>query len=139
MRKLHKSKFDDNIGEEWIYLTIGQAVNACNFMLHACKNNHKVVEAEDNNIVWIINNQKKENDLVSFIIKDSSYLWELDSLENETRFICIDQLMKTDQIIRVRLKTSRIYLFTINVNYFLMLFDDFECWYQIRILFQFSS
>ncbi|KAM7462838.1 hypothetical protein LguiA_030959 [Lonicera macranthoides] len=51
MRKLHKSKFDANIGEEWIYLTIGEAVNACNFMLHACKNNHKVVEAEDNNIV----------------------------------------------------------------------------------------
>lgn len=44
MRKLDKSKFVDRIGKEWIYLTVGEAVNATNFMLHKYKN--KAVEAE---------------------------------------------------------------------------------------------
>ncbi|XP_012435838.1 sulfate transporter 3.1 [Gossypium raimondii] len=37
MKKLNKSKFLENIGQEWIYLTVGEAVEACNFKLHTCK------------------------------------------------------------------------------------------------------
>ncbi|CAK9160669.1 unnamed protein product [Ilex paraguariensis] len=52
MKKLDKSKFVDKIGQEWIFLTVAEAVNACNFMLHACKMNAKRVESEaaDNNV-----------------------------------------------------------------------------------------
>ncbi|KAF7150332.1 hypothetical protein RHSIM_Rhsim02G0028300 [Rhododendron simsii] len=39
MKKLDKSKFIEAIGEEWIYLTVAEAVGACNFMLHSCKSN----------------------------------------------------------------------------------------------------
>ncbi|KAF2325245.1 hypothetical protein GH714_025664 [Hevea brasiliensis] len=39
MKKLNKSKFIENIGQEWIFLTVGEAVAACNFMLHTCKPN----------------------------------------------------------------------------------------------------
>ncbi|XP_052169897.1 sulfate transporter 3.1-like [Diospyros lotus] len=34
MKKLNKSRFLEAIGQEWIYLTVGEAVGACNFMLH---------------------------------------------------------------------------------------------------------
>ncbi|KAL1132919.1 hypothetical protein V6Z11_A12G004400 [Gossypium hirsutum] len=37
MKKLNKSKFLENIGQEWIYLTVGEAVEACNYKLHTCK------------------------------------------------------------------------------------------------------
>ncbi|KAJ9700422.1 hypothetical protein PVL29_005967 [Vitis rotundifolia] len=37
MKKLDKTEFIQNIGQEWIYLTVGEAVGACNFMLHTCK------------------------------------------------------------------------------------------------------
>ncbi|EXB93349.1 Sulfate transporter 3.1 [Morus notabilis] len=37
MKKLNKSELIDKIGQEWIYLTVGEAVEACNFMLHTCK------------------------------------------------------------------------------------------------------
>ncbi|KAE8704041.1 Sulfate transporter 3.1 [Hibiscus syriacus] len=37
MKKLNKSKFLENIGQEWVYLTVGEAVNACNYKLHTCK------------------------------------------------------------------------------------------------------
>ncbi|XP_059660463.1 sulfate transporter 3.1-like [Cornus florida] len=37
MKKLNKSKFIEAIGQEWIYLTVGEAVGACNFMLHTGK------------------------------------------------------------------------------------------------------
>ncbi|KAA8527638.1 hypothetical protein F0562_034967 [Nyssa sinensis] len=52
MKKLDKSKLVDAIGQEWIYLTVGEAVAACNFMLHTCKSNTKAVESElqDNNV-----------------------------------------------------------------------------------------
>ncbi|EYU41447.1 hypothetical protein ABFS82_07G035800 [Erythranthe guttata] len=53
MKKLNKSKFVDKIGHEWIYLTVGEAVNACNFMLQSCKPNTKAVvesEAADNQV-----------------------------------------------------------------------------------------
>ncbi|KAG2697033.1 hypothetical protein I3760_07G087400 [Carya illinoinensis] len=39
MKKLNKSKFIENIDQEWIYLTVGEAVGACNYMLHTCKSN----------------------------------------------------------------------------------------------------
>ncbi|KAJ0112614.1 hypothetical protein Patl1_03313 [Pistacia atlantica] len=38
-KKLDKSKFMENLGQEWIYLTVGEAVAACNFMLHTCNPN----------------------------------------------------------------------------------------------------
>ncbi|KAL4200203.1 hypothetical protein AMTRI_Chr03g55170 [Amborella trichopoda] len=37
MEKLTKSKFIEAIGLEWIYLTVGEAVAACNYMLHRQK------------------------------------------------------------------------------------------------------
>ncbi|XP_077247875.1 sulfate transporter 3.1-like [Tasmannia lanceolata] len=37
MKKLDRSKFIELIGQEWIFLTVGEAVGACNFMLHTCK------------------------------------------------------------------------------------------------------
>ncbi|KAI3460908.1 hypothetical protein Pfo_017571 [Paulownia fortunei] len=36
-KKLNKSKFLETIGQEWIFLTVGEAVGACNYMLHTCK------------------------------------------------------------------------------------------------------
>ncbi|KAL8485149.1 hypothetical protein ACS0TY_027445 [Phlomoides rotata] len=46
MKKLDKSKCIDAIGHEWIYLTVGEAVNACNFMLQPCKPKTKADESE---------------------------------------------------------------------------------------------
>lgn len=46
MKKLDKSKFIHTIGQEWIYLTVEEAVSACNFMLQACKPKAKTVECE---------------------------------------------------------------------------------------------
>ncbi|KAH1081371.1 hypothetical protein J1N35_021132 [Gossypium stocksii] len=37
MKKLNKSKFIETIGKEWIYLTVGEAVEACNYKLHTGK------------------------------------------------------------------------------------------------------
>ncbi|KAL0418707.1 UNVERIFIED_CONTAM: Sulfate transporter 3.1 [Sesamum radiatum] len=37
MKKLNKSKFLETLGQEWIFLTVGEAVGACNYMLHSCK------------------------------------------------------------------------------------------------------
>ncbi|RWW47142.1 hypothetical protein BHE74_00046860 [Ensete ventricosum] len=37
MKKLSSSKILDAIGHEWIFLTVADAVAACNFMLHTCK------------------------------------------------------------------------------------------------------
>ncbi|THF97764.1 hypothetical protein TEA_025981 [Camellia sinensis var. sinensis] len=37
MKKLNKSKIIESIGQEWIYITVGEAVGACNFMLHTFK------------------------------------------------------------------------------------------------------
>ncbi|EOY05768.1 hypothetical protein QUC31_016600 [Theobroma cacao] len=52
MKKLDKSKLIDTIGQEWIYLTVGEAVAACNFMLHTWKSNPVAVDyhAQDNNV-----------------------------------------------------------------------------------------
>lgn len=37
IKKLNKAKFIEALGQEWIYLTVGEAVGACNFMLHTYK------------------------------------------------------------------------------------------------------
>ncbi|KAI3887076.1 hypothetical protein MKX03_021176, partial [Papaver bracteatum] len=37
MKKLDKSDLLEEIGQEWIYLMVGDAVRACNFMLHTYK------------------------------------------------------------------------------------------------------
>lgn len=52
IKKLEKSKFIESLGEEWIYLTVGEAVGACNFMLHTYKPNHVEVTfgAQDCNV-----------------------------------------------------------------------------------------
>ncbi|KAM4074146.1 hypothetical protein ACB094_10G071900 [Castanea mollissima] len=51
MKKLNKSKFIDNIGQEWIYLTVGEAVGACNYMLETYRPNPMKNEAETRNTV----------------------------------------------------------------------------------------
>ncbi|GAV57572.1 Sulfate_transp domain-containing protein/STAS domain-containing protein/Sulfate_tra_GLY domain-containing protein [Cephalotus follicularis] len=53
IKKLEKSKFIDNMGPQWIFLTVGEAVTACNFMLHTCKSNPVVIDrfsAQDANV-----------------------------------------------------------------------------------------
>lgn len=37
MKKLNKSKFLETLGQEWIFLTVEEAVRSCNYMLHSCK------------------------------------------------------------------------------------------------------
>ncbi|XP_014495937.1 sulfate transporter 3.1 [Vigna radiata var. radiata] len=39
MKKLNKSKFLDELGHKWVYLTVEEAVGACNFMLNSYKPN----------------------------------------------------------------------------------------------------
>ncbi|KAM7254183.1 hypothetical protein ACFE04_031865 [Oxalis oulophora] len=39
IKKLNKSKFIENIGQEWIFVTVGEAVASCNYMLHTSKPN----------------------------------------------------------------------------------------------------
>ncbi|CAK7346538.1 unnamed protein product [Dovyalis caffra] len=46
MKKLNKSKFIEKIGQEWIFLTVGEAVGACNFILHTGKPNPSKEESE---------------------------------------------------------------------------------------------
>ncbi|CAN0898489.1 Sulfate transporter 3.1 [Linum grandiflorum] len=36
-KKLDKAKFIDKMGPEWFFLTVGEAVGACNYMLHTYK------------------------------------------------------------------------------------------------------
>ncbi|XP_060181517.1 sulfate transporter 3.1-like isoform X1 [Lycium barbarum] len=47
MKKLDKSNFIDTIGKEWIYLTVGEAVNACNYILHTCKFQSKRIDSSE--------------------------------------------------------------------------------------------
>lgn len=53
MKKLDKSRILDVIGQDWIFLTVGEAVGACNFLLHTCKPGVVSDDAatHDNNIV----------------------------------------------------------------------------------------
>ncbi|KAL2463876.1 Sulfate transporter 3.1 [Forsythia ovata] len=55
MKKLDKSKFIDTIGQDCIYLTVGEAVKACNFILQTCKAKAKSndIEAADNNMTMV--------------------------------------------------------------------------------------
>ncbi|OIV91338.1 hypothetical protein TanjilG_01956 [Lupinus angustifolius] len=46
MKKLNKSKFQMDLGQKWFYLTVAEAVGACNYMLHACKPNSVKDEQE---------------------------------------------------------------------------------------------
>ncbi|CAL0326877.1 unnamed protein product [Lupinus luteus] len=46
MKKLNKAKFLDEIGHSWIYLTVEEAVGACNSFLDTCKPNHTKDESE---------------------------------------------------------------------------------------------
>ncbi|KAL2540572.1 Sulfate transporter 3.1 [Abeliophyllum distichum] len=46
MKKMNKSKFIEKIGQEWIFLTVGEAVGACNFMLHTYKPKTATDESE---------------------------------------------------------------------------------------------
>lgn len=39
IKKLDKSKFIENLGQEWMFLTVGDAVAACRFLLHTSKPN----------------------------------------------------------------------------------------------------
>ncbi|KAF7804728.1 sulfate transporter 3.1 [Senna tora] len=48
MKKMNKAKLVEKIGQKWIYLTVEEAVGACNFMLHTCKANPRKDESE----VW---------------------------------------------------------------------------------------
>ncbi|KAL8262078.1 hypothetical protein R6Q59_026127 [Mikania micrantha] len=43
IKKINKGKLIEVIGQEWIYLTVGEAVGACKFMLHTCKNVEKPI------------------------------------------------------------------------------------------------
>ncbi|PIA45030.1 hypothetical protein AQUCO_01700526v1 [Aquilegia coerulea] len=47
MKKLDSCKFIDEIGQEWIYLTVGEAVRACNFKLHTGKPSLATIEPEN--------------------------------------------------------------------------------------------
>ncbi|XP_054800863.1 sulfate transporter 3.1 isoform X2 [Prosopis cineraria] len=46
MKKLNKAKFIEEIGQKWICLTVEEAVEACNYMLHTCKTNPTKNESE---------------------------------------------------------------------------------------------
>ncbi|KAL8530523.1 hypothetical protein ACS0TY_007529 [Phlomoides rotata] len=52
MKKMNKSKLLETIGQEWMFLTVGEAVGACNYMLHSYKpsNNSHVSEKYSNNV-----------------------------------------------------------------------------------------
>ncbi|KAK7270285.1 hypothetical protein RIF29_23314 [Crotalaria pallida] len=46
MKKLNKSKFHVDIGQKFIYLTVAEAVGACNFMMNSCKPSQRKDEPE---------------------------------------------------------------------------------------------
>ncbi|KAG8389310.1 hypothetical protein BUALT_Bualt02G0216100 [Buddleja alternifolia] len=53
MKKLNKSKFLETLGQEWVFLTVGEAVGACNYKLHTCNskiNSSNVSEKYSNNV-----------------------------------------------------------------------------------------
>ena len=52
MKKLDMSKILGKIGQEWIFLTVAEAVGACNFLLHTRKAGVVVPDtaAGDNNV-----------------------------------------------------------------------------------------
>lgn len=50
MKKLNKSNFIETIGQEWIFLTVGEAVESCNYMLHSCKPKSSTDGSFSNNV-----------------------------------------------------------------------------------------
>ncbi|XP_028804188.1 sulfate transporter 3.1 [Neltuma alba] len=46
MKKLNKAKLIEEIGQKWIHLTVEEAVEACNYMLHTNKTNPTKNESE---------------------------------------------------------------------------------------------
>ncbi|XP_047328069.1 sulfate transporter 3.1-like [Impatiens glandulifera] len=54
MKKLNKAKFVEEMGNEWIFLTVGEAVRACNFMLHSLKSKATTVD-HDHQQSWTCN------------------------------------------------------------------------------------
>ncbi|XP_051141917.1 sulfate transporter 3.1-like [Andrographis paniculata] len=48
MKKMNKSKFLEELGQEWLFLTVGEAVGACNYMLHSCKTADPCVKYSNN-------------------------------------------------------------------------------------------
>jgi sulfate transporter 3 len=46
MKKLNKANFIENVGHEWIFLTVDEAVASCNYRLHTCKPNAEKDEAD---------------------------------------------------------------------------------------------
>lgn len=48
MKKLDKSKTLEKIGQEWIFLTVAEAVGACNFLLHTGKAGAETAIADNN-------------------------------------------------------------------------------------------
>ncbi|KAA8550830.1 hypothetical protein F0562_002514 [Nyssa sinensis] len=46
MKKLNKANLIEAIGQEWMYLTVGEAVRSCNYMLHTCKPKNPTNESE---------------------------------------------------------------------------------------------
>ncbi|KAJ0253573.1 Sulfate transporter 3.1 [Hirschfeldia incana] len=51
VKKLTRSKFiGDNLGKEWMFLTVGEAVEACSFMLHTSKTEPASKEEPWNNV-----------------------------------------------------------------------------------------
>uniref|UniRef100_M1BP76 Sulfate/bicarbonate/oxalate exchanger and transporter sat-1 n=2 Tax=Solanum TaxID=4107 RepID=M1BP76_SOLTU len=50
MKKLNKSKFLETLGQEWIFLTVGEAVESCNYMLHSCKPKSGMDASFSNNV-----------------------------------------------------------------------------------------
>ena len=48
MKKLNKAKFIESVGQKWVFLTVEEAVRACNYMLHTYKTNAGKDESE----VW---------------------------------------------------------------------------------------
>nr|XP_043635594.1 sulfate transporter 3.1-like [Erigeron canadensis] len=58
IKKMNKGKLIEVIGQEWIYLTVGEAVGACNYMLHTYKKDDKPTsnEASSGKEKWNDNN-----------------------------------------------------------------------------------
>jgi len=50
-KKLNKSKFLDEIGHKWVYVTVEEAVGVCSFMLGTQKGNPMKDESEGLNSV----------------------------------------------------------------------------------------
>ncbi|GAB4841639.1 Sulfate transporter 3.1, variant 2 [Ancistrocladus abbreviatus] len=53
MKKLDRSKFIETLGREWIHMTVGEAVGACNFTLHSRK---PQARKSDESETWSDNN-----------------------------------------------------------------------------------